>query len=51
MALRINNLISDVTGFPVFAGGGPRLLGFATPDEIEVDGWKFVVFSLGSLGT
>jgi serralysin len=36
MALTINNLISDVTGFPVFAGGGPRFLGFATPDEIDV---------------
>ncbi|MFB8797275.1 MAG: calcium-binding protein [Microcoleus sp.] len=37
MALTVNNLSGDPTGFPVFAGGGPRLLGFATPDDINVE--------------
>ena len=50
MALRINNLISDVTGFPVFAGGGPCLLGFATPDEIEVVEGNLLSFPWGVWG-
>ena len=50
MALRINNLISDVTGFPVFAGGGPRLLGFATPDEILVGDGNLSFFPWGVWG-
>ncbi|MBD0307313.1 MAG: calcium-binding protein [Microcoleus sp. T1-bin1] len=50
MALRINNLISDVTGFPVFAGGGPRLLGFATPDEIGVENGNLSSFPWGVWG-
>ncbi len=50
MALRINNLISDPTGFPVFAGGGPRLLGFATPDEIDVEDGNLSFFPWGVWG-
>lgn len=50
MVLRVNNLIGDPTGFPVFAGGGPRLLGFATPDDIEVDPGNLSSFSWGVWG-
>ncbi|MEG4853839.1 calcium-binding protein [Microcoleus sp. B5-D4] len=50
MALTVNNLIADVTGFPVFAGGGPRLLGFATPDEINVGNGNLPSFPWGVWG-
>ncbi|MEG4056568.1 MULTISPECIES: calcium-binding protein [unclassified Microcoleus] len=50
MALTVNNLIADVNGFPVFAGGGPRLLGFATPDEINVGNGNLSSFSWGVWG-
>ncbi|MDP8935874.1 MAG: calcium-binding protein [Cyanobacteriota bacterium] len=50
MALTINNLIGDVTGFPVFAGGGPRLLAFATPDEINVGNGNLSSFPWGIWG-
>ncbi|NJM63711.1 MAG: calcium-binding protein, partial [Oscillatoriales cyanobacterium RU_3_3] len=47
MALTINNLISDPFGFPAFAGGGPRLLAYATPDDIDV-GEGICPFSVGN---
>ncbi|MCC3408598.1 MAG: calcium-binding protein [Microcoleus sp. PH2017_10_PVI_O_A] len=50
MALTLNNLIGDFTGFPVFAGGGPRLLGFATPDEIDVEDGNLSSFPWGVWG-
>jgi Ca2+-binding RTX toxin-like protein len=50
MALTVNNLISDPTGFPVFAGGGPRLLGFGTPDDIEVGQGSLFSFPWGVWG-
>ncbi|MEG5128343.1 calcium-binding protein [Microcoleus sp. ARI1-B5] len=50
MALTINNLIGDLTGFPVFAGGGPRFLGFATPDEIDVENGNLSSFPWGVWG-
>lgn len=50
MALTINNLIGDLTGFPVFAGGGPRLLGFATSDEIDVEDGNLSSFPWGVWG-
>jgi serralysin len=50
MALTINNLISDLTGFPVSAGGGPRLLGFATSDEIDVADGNLSSFPWGVWG-
>ncbi len=50
MALTVNNLISDPTGFPVFAGGGPRLLGFATPDDIDVGSGNLLSFPWGVWG-
>ena len=50
MALTINNLIRDLTGFPVFAGGGSRFLGFATPDEIDVEDGKLSSFPWGVWG-
>lgn len=50
MVLRVNNLIGDPTGFPVFSGGGPRLLGFATPDEIIVDPGNLSSFPWGVWG-
>lgn len=50
MALTVNNLISDVAGFPVFAGGGPRLLAFATPDEINVGNGNLSSFPWGVWG-
>ena len=50
MALTINNLIGDLTGFPVFAGGGPRFLGFATSDEINVENGNLSSFPWGVWG-
>lgn len=50
MALTINNLIGDLTGFPVFAGGGPRFLGFATSDEIDVEDGNLSSFPWGVWG-
>jgi Ca2+-binding RTX toxin-like protein len=50
MALTVNNLIGDSTGFPVFAGGGPRLLGFATPDDIIVGQGSLFSFPWGVWG-
>ncbi len=50
MALTINNLIGDLTGFPVFAGGGPRFLGFATSDEIDVENGNLSSFPWGVWG-
>jgi Ca2+-binding RTX toxin-like protein len=50
MALTVNNLIGDSTGFPVFAGGGPRLLGFATSDDIEVGQGSLFSFPWGVWG-
>lgn len=50
MALSVNNLIGDLTGFPVFAGGGPRLLGFATPDDIDVAPGNLSSFPWGVWG-
>ncbi|MEG4213108.1 calcium-binding protein [Microcoleus sp. S13_B4] len=50
MALTVNNLIGDLTGFPVFAGGGPRLLAFATPDEIDVADGNLSSFPWGVWG-
>ncbi|MEG3939532.1 MULTISPECIES: calcium-binding protein [unclassified Microcoleus] len=50
MALTINNLIGDLTGFPVFAGGGPRFLAFATPDEIDVEEGNLSSFPWGVWG-
>ncbi len=50
MALTINNLIGDLTGFPVFAGGGPRFLGFATSDEIDVEDGDLSSFPWGVWG-
>ncbi len=50
MVLTINNLIGDLTGFPVFAGGGPRFLGFATPDEIDVEDGNLASFPWGVWG-
>lgn len=50
MALTINNLIGDLTGFPVFAGGGPRFLGFATSDDIKVEDGNLSSFPWGVWG-
>ncbi|MEG3858735.1 calcium-binding protein [Microcoleus sp. herbarium12] len=50
MALTINNLIGDLTGFPVFAGGGSRLLGFPTSDEIDVEDGNLSSFPWGVWG-
>lgn len=50
MALKVNNLIGDLTGFPVFAGGGPRVLGFATPDEIDLEDGSLSSFPWGVWG-
>ncbi|WP_293359889.1 MULTISPECIES: calcium-binding protein [unclassified Microcoleus] len=50
MALTLNNLISDFNGFPVFAGGGPRLLGFATSDDIDVNDGNLSSFPWGVWG-
>ncbi|MEG4912827.1 calcium-binding protein [Microcoleus sp. B7-D4] len=50
MALTVNNLIADSTGFPVFAGGGPRLLGFATADDIDVGSGNLFSFPWGVWG-
>ncbi len=50
MALTLNNLIGDFTGFPVFAGGGPRLLGFATSDDIDVNDGNLSSFPWGVWG-
>ncbi|MEG4203045.1 calcium-binding protein [Microcoleus sp. Pol7_A1] len=50
MALTTNNLIGDLTGFPVFAGGGPRFLGFATSDEIDVEDGSLSSFPWGVWG-
>ncbi|MEG3987497.1 calcium-binding protein [Microcoleus sp. S28C3] len=50
MALTTNNLIGDLTGFPVFAGGGPRFLGFATSDEIDVEDGTLSSFPWGVWG-
>ncbi len=50
MALTINNLIGDLTGFPVSAGGGPRFLGFATSDEIDVEDGNLSSFPWGVWG-
>ena len=50
MALTLNNLIGDLTGFPVFAGGGPRLLGFGTSDEIDVEDGNLSSFPWGVWG-
>ena len=50
MVLRINNLLGDLTGFPVFAGGGPRFLGFATADDINVKEGDLSSFPWGVWG-
>ncbi|MEG3899137.1 MULTISPECIES: calcium-binding protein [unclassified Microcoleus] len=50
MALTVNNLIGDLTGFPVFAGGGARFLGFATSDEIDVEDGSLSSFPWGVWG-
>ena len=50
MALTINNLIRDLTGFPVFAGGGSRFLGFATSDDIDVEDGNLSSFPWGVWG-
>ncbi|MCC3411413.1 MAG: calcium-binding protein [Microcoleus sp. PH2017_29_MFU_D_A] len=50
MALTLNNLIGDFTGFPVFSGGGPRLLGFATSDDIDVENGNLSSFPWGVWG-
>ena len=50
MALTLNNLIGDLTGFPIFAGGGARLLGFGTSDEIDVEDGNLSSFPWGVWG-
>ncbi len=50
MVLRINNLLGDLTGFPVVAGGGPRFLGFATADDINVEEGDLLSFPWGVWG-
>jgi Ca2+-binding RTX toxin-like protein len=50
MALTLNNLIGDLTGFPIFAGGGARLLGFGTSDEIDVENGNLSSFPWGVWG-
>jgi Ca2+-binding RTX toxin-like protein len=50
MVLTINNLLGDLTGFPVSAGGGPRFLGFATDDDINVIEGDLSAFTWGVWG-
>ncbi|MFM9266486.1 calcium-binding protein [Tychonema sp. BBK16] len=50
MVLTVNNLSGDLTGFPVFAGGGPRFLGFATADDIDVREGDLSSFTWGVWG-
>jgi Ca2+-binding RTX toxin-like protein len=50
MALTVNNLISDPFGFPAFAGGGPRLLAYATADDIDVAEGNLFPFPWGVWG-
>ena len=50
MPLFINNLINDPTGFPTFVGGGPRLLAYPTPDDIQLGSGNLFGFSGGVWG-
>ncbi|MDB9514940.1 calcium-binding protein [Kamptonema animale CS-326] len=50
MPLFINNLINDPTGFPVFVGGGPRLLAYPTADDIQLGSGNLFTFSGGVWG-
>ncbi len=50
MVLTVNNLIGDLTGFPVSAGGGPRFLGFATADAINLQEGDLSSFPWGVWG-
>jgi len=50
MPLFINNLINDPTGFPVFVGGGPRLVAYQTADDIQLGSGNLAGFSGGVWG-
>ncbi|HLO51809.1 MAG TPA: calcium-binding protein [Kamptonema sp.] len=50
MPLFVNNLIDDPTGFPVFVGGGRRLLAYPTSDDIQLGSGNLFGFPGGVWG-